>query len=388
MDKIKILQFGDVHFDTPFSELDYNDAEKRREDIRETFGNIIRLAEEEKVQIILITGDLFDNESVENTTIDYLTKTLSRIPHIKIFIAPGNHDPINERTFYKIIKWPSNVHVFNDVIDKVIIEELKVAVYGIGFNKPHIDKSLLEGFKPENKDIINLMVIHGDVNSEGKSLYNPISENQIRNSELDYIAIGHKHSYSGINRAGSTFWAYAGNPEGRGFDETGSKGVIIGEIGKGFNKLNFKETCKRRYIEKNIDITGASNYEDIIDIINENIDINLEDDNLKSKIEFKRNNLFKFVLTGRVNKDFYINLSVIKEKLVKEFFFVKLIDTTEPYIDYEVFKDEYSLKSIYIKKIKERKLSSEIEERGSILQDALIIGLKCLEDKEVNIDDD
>jgi exonuclease SbcD len=387
MNKVKVLQFGDLHFDTPFSELSFNDSEKRREDLRETFGKIIRLAQEEKVHIILITGDLFDNDSVEKSTVDYIIKMLSSILHIRVFIAPGNHDPINNKGFYKIIKWPSNVHIFQDKLESVTIEELKVTVYGIGFSQKHIDTSLLKGFIVQDNNYINLMVMHGDVNLDGKSLYNPIKKIEIEESKLDYIGFGHKHAYSGINRDGLTFWAYAGNPEGRGFDELGSKGVILGEIGKEYNKLKYVETCKRKYFEETVDITGVGNYEEVANAVLETliVKLNVEKDRL---YEFTINNLFKIILTGKVDKDFYINTSVIKEKLQDDFFYMKLINKTEIDFDFESLLEEYSLRGIFAKKIMQRKsICNSSEDEKNLLQ-VLNLGLNCLEDKEVNLDDD
>jgi DNA repair exonuclease SbcCD nuclease subunit len=387
MNKVKILQFGDLHFDTPFSELNFNDSEKRREDLRETFGKIIRLAQEEKVHIILITGDLFDNDSAHKATIDYIIKILSSIPHIRVFISPGNHDPLSNKGFYKIIKWPSNVHIFEHKLEGIIIEELKVTVYGIAFDQKHIETSLLKGFIVQDNNYINLMVMHGDVNLDGKSLYNPITISEIEESKLDYIGFGHKHTYSGIKRNGVTFWAYAGNPEGRGFDELGSKGVLIGEIGKEFNDLKYVETCKRKYLEETVDITGVGNYEEVANAVLETlvVKLNIKKDKLN---EFTISNLFKIILVGKVDKDFYINTSVIKEKLHKDFFYIKLIDKTEPNFDYDSLLEEYSLRGIFTKKIMQRKSLCSSKEEEKNLFKALNLGLKCLEDKEVNLDDD
>jgi exonuclease SbcD len=387
MNKIKILQFGDVHFDTPFRELGYNDAEKRKEDIRETFGRIIRIAEEENVHIILIPGDLFDNCSVENSTIDYIVKMFNSIPDIKVFIAPGNHDPINNRSFYRIIKWPSNVHVFKEELEKVYLEQLGACIYGIGFSKNHIENSLLCGFKADSQDYINLMVMHGDINSEGKSIYNPIKEEEIKYSELDYIAFGHKHSYSGISRAGSTFWAYAGNPEGRGFDELGSKGILLGEIGKEFNNLKFIKTNKREYIHAIVDITNARNYENIVNLIDEALEKKLQDTQEKLE-QYKKSNLFKITLIGRLDNEFSINLSVIKEKIQNNYFYLKIVDNTEICLSYDAILEEYSLRGIFARKIKKRILTSKAGVDEKHLFEAFNLGLNCLEGKEVRLDDD
>ena len=69
MSTVKIIHCSDFHFDTPFKEYEKNMAEKRREDLRETFANIIKMAREEGAQLILISGDVFDNSTVTYETI-------------------------------------------------------------------------------------------------------------------------------------------------------------------------------------------------------------------------------------------------------------------------------------------------------------------------------
>jgi DNA repair exonuclease SbcCD nuclease subunit len=54
----------------------------------------------------------------------------------------------------------------------------------------------------------------------------PVTQEQIRDSGLDYLALGHIHK-SGRLRFGETLCAWPGCPMGRGYDETGEKGVYI-----------------------------------------------------------------------------------------------------------------------------------------------------------------
>ena len=89
------------------------------------------------------------------------------------------------------------------------------------------------------------MCVHGD--TAPQSEYGPLSPAEIETSGLDYLALGHVHQYSGLRRAGETFWAYPGCPEGRGFDELGEKGVLWLEVEKGRTEAEFVPLCRRRY---------------------------------------------------------------------------------------------------------------------------------------------
>ena len=376
MQKIRILHCGDFHFDTPFYGLTTGEAEKRKEDLRETFGRIVSIAKEEKMDILLISGDFFDSEKVTKTTLEYIIKKFGEIPQIRVFISPGNHDPYTYKSYYRLIQWPANVHIFSSKLEGIWIPELDTCVYGLGFSKNHEKKPLIEGFQPENPYCINIMVAHGEVVSrEQSSDYNPISIENIEQSQLDYLALGHKHSFSGINKSGSTYWSYSGNPEGRGFDELGSKGIVLGEIGKGYCNLSFREVCKRRFYEQYIDVQGAATYEEIVERIQTQV---VDPD--------RGRNLYKLILQGALSEGFVLHPAVIAEKLEDVFYFLKIVDDTEEYVDYDQLSDSFSLKGVFVRTMRERLSKAAGPEEKKRLELALKAGLRALRDGEVTLE--
>lgn len=377
MNSVKILHCADLHFDTSFSGLISSEKqEERKEDLRETFGEIINIVKTENIPILLIAGDLFDNERVMRTTIDYLLHKFNEIEHTHVFISPGNHDPLNEKSYYNIIKWPSNVHIFTEKMCSIELTELNTCIFGIGFTKQLEKNSLLQNFECIDKDKINILLIHGDIVNNGQSSdYNPIYVENIEKSGMDYIALGHTHEYSKIQKSGSVFWSYSGSPEGRGFDETGAKGIIIGEITKGSCNLEFKEMCKRKCFVRRINISKATTYEEIVHAVN----VQIDDKN-------KTTNLYKLILEGSICKGFTINLNLVKEKLKNYFYFVKLEDNTTYEIDYHSLEKEYSLKGIFIKKMRDKLNMITDENEAHIMNDAIKFGMQSLENGEVIIE--
>jgi DNA repair protein SbcD/Mre11 len=374
MKKIKILQAGDLHFDTPFKDLNKNIALISKEELLEVFSKIIDMSMENSVDILLLTGDIFDNLTVNKKTLIFIKNQLERINNIRVFISPGNHDPYNEKSFYKMINWPDNVYIFKGNLESVVIEELKTVVFGAAFNEYHVRKSMIKDIAVK-ENYINIMTIHGDIsNTDGGNDYNPITLKDIGNSGLDYIAIGHRHNFSGILRENNTYYAYAGCPQGRGFDELDNKGVIIGEISKGAVDLRFHRTSKRNYYVKEIDISNSVSYEDIklkiISSINE---------------EERKNNLYKIILKGEIES--YINLKeeVILDKVKDDFYFVKVIDKTEVKLDFDKISKDYSIKGVYAKKLLEK--MEEEDANKEVLKMALKLGIQCLSYEEVNLND-
>lgn len=374
MRKIKILQAGDLHFDTPFKDLDKNISIISKEELLEVFSKIIDISMENSVDILLLTGDIFDNLTINKKTLIFIKNQIERISNIRVFISPGNHDPYNEKSFYKMINWPDNVYIFKGSIEKVVLEDLNTVVWGAAFNEYHVRKSLLKNINVDN-NYINIMTIHGDIsNTDDGNEYNPITRRDIENSKLDYIAIGHRHNFSGILRENNTFYAYAGCPQGRGFDEVGDKGIILGEVTKGAVDLNFIKTSKRNYYVEEIDISDSVSYDEvrlrILSSINE---------------EERKNNLYKIILKGQIESYINLNEGVILEKIKKDFYFVKVIDKTEVKLDFDKISEDYSIKGVYAKKLLEKMKEEDCDKE--ILQMALKLGIQSLSHEEVNLND-
>ncbi|WP_066895617.1 metallophosphoesterase family protein [Clostridium nigeriense] len=374
MKKIKILQAGDLHFDTPFKDLDKNISEISKEELLEVFSKIINLSIENNVDILLLTGDIFDNLTVNKKTLIFIKNQMERISNIKVFISPGNHDPYNEKSFYKMINWPKNVYIFKESMESVLLEELNTVVWGAAFNEYHVRKSMIKNINA-NKNYINIMTIHGDIsNSDEGNDYNPITLKDIGESGMDYIAIGHRHNFSGILRENNTYYGYAGCPQGRGFDELEDKGIIIGEVSKGAVDLSFFRTSKRNYYVNEINISNSVSYEEIRTKILSSI-----------KEEDRKNNLYKIILKGEIES--YINLKedLILEKIKDAFYFVKVIDRSEVKLDFDKIAKDYSFKGVYAKKLL-KKLEDENYNKD-VLKMALKLGMQCLSHEEVNLND-
>lgn len=376
MQRVKIVHSADLHFDTPFKEVSIEQSKINKEELKEVFMKIIHLCYEKHVDIFLLAGDIFDNYTLNRETIYFLEKAFQKIPKTKVFISPGNHDPYGQKSFYSLVNWPQNVHIFKGYLEKVYLKELDVNVWGAGFNDRYLKESLLKDFS-EASDKINLMVIHGDiVEGNQKNEYNPITAEQIKNSGMDYIALGHRHEFSGINKSGSTFYAYSGCPQGRGFDELLDKGIIYGFISKSVAELEFIKTSKRNYYQKEIDVSSAYGYEELRDRIVTSIDA-----------EKRKNNFYKLVLVGEIAEDFNIDETILAEKLKKDFYFCKIVDKTIVKYDFDELSKGYSVKSIFVKKMIKKIEDTDNEEEKEVIKLALKLGLRSLSESEIKADD-
>ena len=175
-----------------------------------------------KTAILCCWPVLFDGKPGADT-VALVRKTLADCG-VPVLIAPGNHDFCDNTSPWKTESWPENVYIFKGGLEAIHIQGLDCRVYGAGFQSMDCE-SLLTGFAAEGEERYCLAVLHGDP-VQKNSPYNAITTSQVKQSGLDYLALGHIHK-AGAFRVGNTLCAWPGCPMGRGWDETGEKGVCI-----------------------------------------------------------------------------------------------------------------------------------------------------------------
>ena len=215
---IKILHSADWHLDAPL-----RGKEQLKSILKAIPGKIARICKEEGCDLVLLAGDLFDTTYTKQSY-QALYDALKAM-EVPVFITPGNHDPANAQSPWLLEIWPENVHIFTrPVIESVALPHLNCRIYGAGFTSMDCP-GLLEGFRAQCPESYAIGIFHGDPLLLS-SPCNPITRAQVRESGLDYLALGHTHN-SGSFTAGDTLCLWAGCPMGKDYGEPGEKGVYI-----------------------------------------------------------------------------------------------------------------------------------------------------------------
>ena len=370
----KIIHTADIHLDSPFSLLDVQKAQLRKNELRDTFSAIVRLAESEKADIMIIAGDLFDSGFVTKETMELLVSLFSSVSTCRFIIAPGNHDYIWGRSPYKKENFPQNVYIFDqEQVSCFSFPEIGVDVYGYAFTSDGYTQNPLEKKIQLQKSRINILVAHADVG--GKSKYCPVSVSDITKSGFDYIALGHIHTGGKVQTAGNTYYAYSGCPEGRSFDECGIKSVIVADLTKNSTHFsaNFRNhrTCKRHYEKIAVDITGVSSQEDLSNCVKSAI----EKEDLGSDV------LLRVRLTGRIAPETTLHPQKLTAASMG-IFYLEVEDASVPLLNYDELKNDISVKGAFFRELLPL-LQSENEEERRTAADALRYGLAALDGNDV-----
>src|SRR6202011_3159455 len=135
----KFLHAADIHLDSPLKGLErYEGApvEQIRKATRRALENLVQLAVMEKVDFVLIAGDLYDGDWKDYNTGLFFLAQMARLrsAEIKVFILSGNHDAANQLT--KHLRPPENVRFLSDRKPETVrLDEIGVAIHGQGFAK-------------------------------------------------------------------------------------------------------------------------------------------------------------------------------------------------------------------------------------------------------------
>ena len=330
---MKFVHIADVHFDAPFTTISDRAelGQTRRLEQREAFKKVIDFIKENDVDYLFISGDLYEQEYIRKSTIDYINNLFQEIKDTKIYIAPGNHDPYIKESYYTTYNWSENVKIFTEKVEKV--ENDQVNIYGYGFNNYEMNLDQLNQIIIDEKDKINILVTHGAIveGNEHNGIYNPISVNELKSKGFDYVALGHIHKRDEF---------YPGSLISMGFDELGEHGFIYGEILDKKINTKFVKADDREFIEMDFDISNIYSEEELIEKLN---------------LIKTNNNLYKINLIGTRNFIINNNLKLIQKNIIK------IKNNTS--LKIEIKENNNTLKGISIKLLNKKIKNNEINQK-------------------------
>ena len=367
---MKIIHCADLHLDSKMTaNLDRERAKERRREILQTFSRMVDYAAVNNVTAILIAGDMFDTSNVSALARNTVKDSIISHPEITFYYLNGNHDRDNFLSSLEEI--PDNLKLFeNEWISYRVNNDSNVIVTAVELTKENSGScynSLL--LKPEN---INIVMLHGqEAITSRRDNAEVINLRELKNKNIDYLALGHIHSYKEAPLDARGVYCYAGALEGRGFDELGDHGFVLLHINEERISIEreFVSFASRRLVSIEVDITGALTTADIIKITDEAI----------RKEEVDRSYLLKLILKGNVDIECEKDEEYILKHYEPLFYFVKIYDESRLRVDYEDYRLDVSLKGEFVRGVMAAKDIPE-SEKPTVIR----IGLRAIAGEEID----
>ena len=264
---IRVLHTADFHLDKEFFPENPKLSALRKKEQQALFANVMMYVRDQKVDVMLVSGDLLDRTVPTEETGRLLLREFENTPDTEIFISPGQNDPMRPGSFYAVSSFPQNVHIFDaEKLSYFTVDRLNLTVYGYAFCHRKLSRSPIPALPEIDPSRFNLFCACGSLyEKEGVPCF---TEELIARSGMDYLAFGGDHAASELQSAGSSYYAVAGSPEGLSFEETGRKGVRIVAMEKAGGELLLRSRdvpfSRRRFEKIALDAEGLSDGKELV----------------------------------------------------------------------------------------------------------------------------
>ncbi len=267
-DGFTFLHAADVHLDSPLRGLArYPGApvDAIRGATRAALRNLVDLALDERVDFLLIAGDLYDGDWKDYNTGLFFVAEMTRLAEqdIPVYVVAGNHDA--ESTITRRLRLPPNVHLFATSTPETRVHAtLALAVHGRGFPRREVTEDLTRDYPAAVAGRFNIGLLHTALTGrDGHAPYAPCSEDGLRTRGYDYWALGHVHQREVVSA--DPWIVFPGNLQGRHARETGAKGAtrVVVEDGA-VARVEHVALDEVRWFHCMVDVDGADDLDTVL----------------------------------------------------------------------------------------------------------------------------
>ena len=268
---MQIIHAADLHIDSPLRGLDrYEGApvERLRGATRRALENLVALCIEERADVLLLAGDVFDGSWKDYSTGLFFVAQMARLreANVPVVIVRGNHDAAS--SVVKALRLPANVHELSS--RKPETHELRdagIAVHGQSFSQRITTEDLAARYPDRVPGLFNIGLLHTSIDGrEGHEPYAPTSIETMRAKGYDYWALGHVHAREIVSS--DPYIVYPGNLQGRHARETGAKGAsVITVEGNVVQSVEHRALDVFRWELVTVDAGPASDAQEVVDLV-------------------------------------------------------------------------------------------------------------------------
>ncbi len=271
---MRFIHAADIHLDSPLRGLESYPgapADRLRIATRQAFDRVVDLCLEERVDFLIVAGDLFDTDVRDFHAALAAAAQLRRLDQagIPVYLILGNHDSREEMT--RRVPWPANVTLFDHRRPQSVRHPtLPVALHGMSYPKREVTENLVPAYPAPVAGCFNIGLLHTNaVGNSQHAVYAPCAVDELVAKDYDYWALGHIHEFATLHKRPHV--VYSGNTQGRHARETGPKGCVLVSVDEHSNggqvgEIEFRETHCVRWFRETIPLQPDNDEESLLDV--------------------------------------------------------------------------------------------------------------------------
>jgi len=390
---LRLLHTADVHLGARHADLGEQAAAQRERQFA-AFKAAVDLAIAERVDIVLIAGDLFDSNTQPRRSVERVAAELKRLVAAKIrtVVIPGTHDVYDRASLYRVhdLATMAGSTVDDDLVTvltpdrpSVHLAACDVVVHGPVFATKRAPYSPLRDLKVTPGEVAtwNVGMVHGSLAIPDRTDRDEVvvTRAEIEATGLDYLALGHWHSAQ-QGKAGSTTYAYSGAPEPVAVTQDGAGKVLLIALDEvaGVRSVTIEErTVGRTRFEKlDIDASTLADQPELVKLLAARADPDL---------------VLDIRLTGVRPDELDVSTDEVEDQLKGSFLKVRVRDASVPALTKGNLPSPDTIPGAFIRDVEGR--IAELEAEGSEpaiaeateLRDVLRLGRLLLAGHEVTL---
>lgn len=395
---MKLIHCADLHLDSKLNTyLDKEQAKRRRDELLRNFERLVQFASENSVEAVLIAGDLFDRDKVSALTGNMVLSVIRAHPQIRFYYLRGNHDLgdcLGNAVAGDTAALP-NLFLFGKRWKTYYVgEEGKIAITGMELTQENTAGALAS--LRTDPACFNIVMLHGqesggrtapgrvhvngsssafsgspgEKTEKGRGYAGMISLPALRGRGIDYLALGHIHTYKTAPLDSRGIYCYPGCLEGRGFDECGQHGFVLLEINERTAAMthHFVPFARRTLYSLKTDVTGCMTTAQMKDLMEDTL----------HAAGCRKTDMADMTLCGELDVDCEKDVGYLRLILESELFFARLHDATTLRIDAEDYLYDESLRGEFVRLVMADP-SVPAEEKTAVIR----CGFKAMDGEEL-----
>ena len=232
-----------------------------RIDVIRTIGAV---AVDEGCSFVVVCGDVFESNQVSRQVILRALEAMSASPQIEFYLLPGNHDPLDPSSVFTSSTFtdhkPDNVVVLEDSSPVEPMPGVELIPAPWSSKRPLVDlvAHACDGLTADGT--IRIAVGHGAVDTMSPDSASPALialsplEEMLDAGLIHYVALGDRHSATGVGRTGRVW--YSGAPQPTDYIEVNPGNVLVVDLDQDQLVVGERSTGTWQFLREEMELTG------------------------------------------------------------------------------------------------------------------------------------